>query len=283
MSRRAFLHSCVALAFVAALPAPALAAAPSKPARIAVTVRGSGPDVVLVPGLASGPAVWASTVAALPGYRYHLVQVAGFDGTPAGANGSGRVAASVADEIAGYIAARRLGRPAIVGHSMGGSIAMMVAARHPARVGKVMVVDMVPAPSSAFGVPGRASGPVAKFLGREYAGLERLRRNLGPMLDRFGGPAWLKGRSDPDVVGRSVEELLATDLTPELPRIRAPLTVVYACPEPLRLSRARMDRLYRQAYARRPGTRLVAVERSGHMVMHDRPAAFRAALKAFLL
>jgi Niemann-Pick C1 protein len=58
-------------------------AAPFASDRISVRVEGEGPDVVLVPGLGSSPQAWASTVAAVPGYRYHLVQVKGFAGLPA--------------------------------------------------------------------------------------------------------------------------------------------------------------------------------------------------------
>ena len=58
--------------------------APFASERIGVTVRGSGPDVVLIPGLTSSPQVWESTIAAVPGYRYHLVHVSGFAGRPAG-------------------------------------------------------------------------------------------------------------------------------------------------------------------------------------------------------
>lgn len=81
--------------------------------------EGSGPDVVLIPGLNSSPRAWASTVAAMPGYRYHLVQVAGFGGAPAGGNKAGDVAAPVAEEIARYLREAGLERPAVIGHSMG--------------------------------------------------------------------------------------------------------------------------------------------------------------------
>jgi pimeloyl-ACP methyl ester carboxylesterase len=57
-----------------------------------VAVRGSGPDVILIPGLSASRGIWSSTVAAVPGYRYHLVQVAGFAGTAPAAI-AGRVAA----------------------------------------------------------------------------------------------------------------------------------------------------------------------------------------------
>jgi pimeloyl-ACP methyl ester carboxylesterase len=277
MSRRLLL-AFLAVAGLAAGPA---AAAPFKPSRISVAVRGSGPDVVLIPGLSSSRGVWNGTVAAVPGYRYHLVQVAGFAGTAAGGNSAGPVAAPVADEIAAYIAANRLGRPAIVGHSMGGSIAMMIAARHPDVAGRVMVVDMLPSPARPFGVSPAAIGPLARLIGGEMQGADRLRRDLKSLVGRFGNSDWLGSRSDAGVVGRSVAELLSTDLTPELKRIRAPLIIVYACP---RISYAcgPLSRAYGSAYSKRPGTKLVRIERSGHTIMWDQPAAFRAALRGFL-
>ena len=90
-------------------------------------------------------------MAALPGYRYHLVQFAGFAGTPARGNARGEVVAPLAAELARYIRSRGLRRPAIVGHSMGGTVAMMIAAKNPSLVGKLMVVDMLPQPAGLFG------------------------------------------------------------------------------------------------------------------------------------
>ena len=262
------------------MPTPLLAAAPFQPSRIQVAVRGQGPDVILIHGLSASRSVWNSTVAAMPGYRFHIVQILGFAGTAPGGNARGKVAAGVAEELARYIAANRLGRPAIVGHSMGGSIAMMLAARFPRQAGRVMVVDMIPNPARLSGAPAVATRPLAKLLGSEIAGADRLRRDLKGLIGRFGSTNWLETGSDGDVVGRSLEELLSTDLTAELPRIAAPMTVVYACPAPL--GRARIDRFYASAYARRPSTRLIGIARSGHNIMHDQAAVFRTALKAFL-
>src|SRR3954466_14191813 len=129
----ALLSLCFAAAPAAAQPAPFASD------RIRVEVHGAAPGVILTPGLSSSPRVWDATIAAVPGYRYHLVHVAGFAGKPAGANASGPVRGPVAEEIARYIASAHLDHPAIVGHSMGGSWGMMVAARHPGLVGRLMV------------------------------------------------------------------------------------------------------------------------------------------------
>src|SRR5688500_6296354 len=130
MNRRRFLIAAFALGMFGCAPS-ATEAAPFQPTRFSVQVEGSGPDVILIPGLTAGRDVWQPTARALPGYRYHLIQVSGFAGEPARGNAQGAVVTPLADEIARYIVDRRLERPAIVGHSMGGTVAMLIGARRP--------------------------------------------------------------------------------------------------------------------------------------------------------
>jgi pimeloyl-ACP methyl ester carboxylesterase len=74
--------------------------------RITVTVRGRGPDVVLIPGLACSSAVWDATAAHLEGhFRVHVVQLAGFAGSPPLANAQGPVIQPTVDAIDAYIKA----------------------------------------------------------------------------------------------------------------------------------------------------------------------------------
>jgi pimeloyl-ACP methyl ester carboxylesterase len=260
-----------------AVPMPAAPAArPFAPARFSVVVQGTGPDVILIPGLTGSRDVWKGTVAAVPGYRYHLVQVAGFAGTLPRGNARGNVVAPLAEEIARYIAARGLKRPAIVGHSMGGTVAMMVAARHPERIGKVMVVDMLPQPAGIIGGDAVGMRGLADTL-RDVSSSPGGRRLVESAIRLFGNP---EAGADPDVTARATHELALTDLTPELPRIAAPLTVVYASLDASR--RAADDTRYRSAYAKRRGTRLIRIDNSGHMIMYDQPARFRAVLRGFL-
>lgn len=273
------LAAALGLACLGAAPAPpvpAEAARPFVPTRFSVVVQGAGPDVILIPGLTGSRDVWKGTVAAVPGYRYHLFQVAGFAGSPPRGNARGNVVAPLAEEVARYISARGLGRPAIVGHSMGGTVAMMVAARHPERVGRVMVVDMLPQPAGFIGGDAAGMRGLADSL-RDLSATPGGRRLVESAIRLFGNP---ESGADPDVTARATHELALTDLTPELGRIAAPLTVVYASLDPSR--RAADDGRYRAAYARKRGTRLVRIDNSGHMIMYDQPARFRAALKAFL-
>jgi pimeloyl-ACP methyl ester carboxylesterase len=272
------LRALVAFVFLA-LCVPAVAAPGFAPTRFTVETTGSGPDVILIPGLSASREVWRGSVAALPGYRYHLIQVAGFAGAPARGNARGAVVAPLAEEIAAYIAARGLNRPVIVGHSMGGAIAMMIASRHPDRVGKVMVVDMLPQPAGLLGSSADQMGGLADLL-EGLTGTPEGRGLIDSAIRMFGSDPAGDSRSDPDVVARAANELARLDLTPNLPRISAPLTIVYASPQardnPL------FDQRYRAAYRLAPAARLVRIDRSGHMIMFDQPAAFRSALRRFL-
>lgn len=279
MNRRSFLLSALSVSLL--VSAPSAMAAPFTPSRFSVVVKGAGPDVILIPGLTASRDVWDGTVAAIPGYRYHLVQVSGFGGSAVRGNASGDVVAPVAEEISRYIAANKLERPAVVGHSMGGTVAMMIAARHPDRVGKAMVVDMLPQPagmvgSSASGVRGLAES--LRGLGSTPGG----RRLVQSVIGMFAGDT-VDASSDPDVVARAAHELAVTDLTPELPRIKVPLTIIYALPQSSEyVDPAAVNRQYRLAYAGARGAKLVPVANSGHMIMYDQPRTFYAEVKAFL-
>jgi pimeloyl-ACP methyl ester carboxylesterase len=262
--------------------------------RISVTTTGSGPDVVLVPGLTSSPEIWAGTVAAVPGYRYHLVQVAGFAGVPAGGNANGQVMAPVADEIARYIQEVGLRRPSIVGHSMGGSIAMMVAARHPQAVSRVMVVDMLPFLGAAFGPPGTTAEsvrPTADALrDRALANRDDERRRtieagIATMVmteSRRADPIRHGLASDRNVAARAYHELITTDLRPELGKIRVPVTVLYVKTPNLPLNEAQFDAFYKASYAGLPRAELKRIPNSYHFIMFDQPQRFAEELRGFL-
>ena len=251
-------------------------AAPFVSDRISVAVQGSGPDVILIPGLTASRDMWKGTVGAVPGYRYHLVQVNGFAGTKAGANAAGAVVQPVANEIARYIRHQRLQKPALIGHSMGGTISMMIAARQPQLVGKVMVVDMLPQPVGLFG--GTASGLGA--LADRIASTRNGKRLIGALVGTFGSNA--ARQSDPDVVAQASHDLARTDLTPELPKIAAPMTVLFASPAAASPDYARIVQEYRSAYSGARTTKLRPIPESGHMIMFHQPARFRAEVKAFL-
>jgi pimeloyl-ACP methyl ester carboxylesterase len=81
--------------------------------------------------------------------------------------------------------------------------------------------------------------------------------------------------SDPGVSGRLFEEVMVADLRPRLKAITGPVTVVY-------VGSAKMDPLYRAAYASLPQARLEHIDDSRHYVMLDQPEKFAAEVRTFL-
>ena len=276
----------------AAVPAAAQSAFTSE--RISVEVRGEGPDVVLIPGLSSHPQVWESTIQALPGYRYHLVHVAGFAGKAPEANASGPVLVPVAEEIARYIREARLERPAIVGHSMGGSWALLVAGRNPGLASRVMVVDMLPFIGAMFGGPNATAEslrPIAEQIraGMASATPEARRAQVEQMIAGMIRTEALRPRaieqsltSHPPTSAQGFHDLVVTDLRPEVARLGVPLTVLYTDPAGAPLTPAQIDQFYQASYAGAPGAVVRRVPDSAHFIMFDAADAFQRELREFL-
>jgi pimeloyl-ACP methyl ester carboxylesterase len=263
--------------------APAAAGGSFASSRITVSTRGTGPDIILVPGLGSDRAVWDQLASRLEGrYRLHIVQVNGFAGVPPGANAEGPVSAPVAEEIGRYITEQGLNRPAVVGHSMGGTIAMMLAARQPAVVGRLMVVDMTPFMGVMFGPPGSTAEslrPMADSMRNQMLavppGTPGMFEQMVPTMTRVDSmkPALAAAAraSHQATVANAFHELILTDLRPELARITAPTTVLYVIPPTAPIPPAQYDSAMRGSYSSIPGVRIVKVEDSYHFIQFDQP------------
>lgn len=262
--------------------------------RITVTATGRGSDVILIPGLTSSPAAWKYAVRAVPGHRYHLVQVKGFAGTPADGNAGGDLLAGVTAEIARYIAEAKLEHPAVIGHSMGGTIALMIGARHPDAISRLMVVDQLPFMGVMFGPPGStgetirptADAILAQMRGATAEAREKsIRATTGGMVRTDAErAAVIRSALDSDraVTENGFHELIVTDLRPELPRIAVPAEILYVTPAGTPFTDAQVDAVYRSSYAGLKGVRLARVPDSAHFIMYDNPGVFHAAMAAFL-
>ena len=290
--RRALLRTLVAIGCSFALTIPASAASFTSD-RISVKTSGSGKDVILIPGLSSSPRVWTEMMQAVPGYRYHLVQVAGFAGVPKGGNAEGVIAAPVAAEIARYIKDEKLNKPALIGHSMGGTMGLMIAARHPDAVSKLMVVDMLPFLGKLFGpqMTTESVKPIAASLQAQVSNPDPAQRKLrveAAIASMVNTQAMRQAAvddglgSDIDVSARAYHELFVTDLMPELPKIAVPTTVLYVNPKAMGKTDAQIGELYQGSYAGLKQGKVKFFPDSAHFIMWDQPARFAAEVKAFL-
>lgn len=290
-------HALLFLALlVLGMARPVMAADVQLPddSRFTMIVTGAGPDVILLPGLASPRAVWDGAQAALGGrYRLHLAELKGFGGSAAGPNLAGGILDATVRQLADYARANRLARPAVVGHSMGGLLALMLAAQAPDVPGRVMLVDALPFIGMMFGpaMTPEIAAPRAAVMRDQL--VASYGRPADPVAAQAAGvfnaltpaaqqqvAAWTM-TADPRVTGQALYEVSVRDVRPDLARIAAPVTLVYPWADG-RLPRAVADPFYRSAYAALPSVRFVDVGNSGHFVMLDQPDAFAATLKAFL-
>jgi pimeloyl-ACP methyl ester carboxylesterase len=258
--------------------------------RISVATRGTGPDIILIPGLASSPDVWFTVADTLDNrYRLHLLHVSGFAGAAPGANADGPVSAPVAEELDRYIRESGLVRPAVIGHSMGGSIGMMLAARHPASVGRLMVVDMTPWMAVMLG-PAASTPEGLRKMSDDFRDsilksptmLEQMFSTMTRVPAMQAALAQQVRNSHRPTVGNAMHELLTTDLRPEIGRITAPTTLLYVIPPNIPMSAAEFDAGTRQGFANLPTTRIVKIENSAHFIQFDQPARFLAEVDAFM-
>ena len=257
-----------------------------------VTVAGSGPPVLLVPGLATTGEVWDPTVARLQDrYELHVLTLAGFGGPDAlGEPFLPRVASGIVE----YVDERRLERPVLVGHSLGGFLAFLAASEAPGAFGGVVAVDGVPflpALANPAATP-ESHTEQAAAMRRLYDSmtseqfLMQTRMALSSMItdpadvERAG--KWA-ARADPGAVGTAIAEMMTTDLRKRSGRINAPVLLIGA----LGASPAPMRGAFRDAYraqvAAVPNASVVFAERAKHFVMLDDPAFFFPVLESFLL
>lgn len=258
---------------------------------LSVEVVGSGPDVILMPGLASSADVWDGTVAALSNdYTLHVAQVAGFAGTQPGEPRDG-VVAGLADDLAAYAAG--LESPVIVGHSMGGFTALHVARDHPDRIGGVVVVDSLPFYPLIFDpnatietVRPQAEAMTTRMRTMPKAAYDAGQAQSAAILakspDARARIADWSRASDRNVVADAMLDIMTTDLRPELSDVSVPVTVLYAHDPMMGMPASRADALYETAYSYLPSADLQRIDGSFHFIMDDQPEAFIDALRAAL-
>ncbi len=269
------------------------AAAAADPTRFSVSVTGDGPDVVLIPGLATPGEVWDATAKHLaPTHRVHVVRVAGFgstDGEPNKADGD--MLPALVAEIVQYVTG--LKRPSLVGHSIGGLIALEVAAAKPDAISRLLVVDALPFYALLMN-PGATVEQATKMAtmmrnqvlaqtdAQYAAGAPMVAARLAKSPPARASVAQWAAASDRTVVAKAMYEDMVTDARPRLPAIKTKTTVLYAFDATLGFPQGAVDSMYSGAYRDLAGVDLKRIDESYHFIMLDQPDVFLREVDAFL-
>jgi pimeloyl-ACP methyl ester carboxylesterase len=226
---------------------------------LAFEVTGAGPPLILLHGLSGSGRWWSRNVPAFAhSFRTYTVDLPGF-------GESRRVRWSrlddTADRIANWLADKELPPAHIAGHSLGGAVAARVAARHPDRIDRLVLVDAAirPRGTRATARPVRSTRPI-----------RRAAPGFAPLLvrDLF--------RSHPRSFIRATVDALQSDWE-SLTRINAPTLVVWGARDaitPLALGH--------EIAAVVSGARLITLAEAGHNPMWECADAFNAEVLLFL-
>ena len=225
-------------------------------------------------------------------YCLHIVQLAGFAGSPARANASGAILQPAVTAIDLYIKTNHLQSPKFIGHSLGGLMGMMLAIQHPEDVDKLMLVDALPFFGVLTGAKDAATAAPQAAMMRDFTLAETqdayaqgeaqfLRILVKSPEGRKLATGWAIA-SDKSVVARAMYEDVTTDLRPELHKMKAPVTVLYPWNVQTGLSREATDKLYRDSFTALPDAKVLCIDGSFHFIMLDQPAKFATAVDAFL-
>lgn len=112
---------------------------------LSVETKGTGPALVFIPGLNSGKETFRATCDHFQkNYQCHLLQLPGFAGHPATPVLHEDFLIAMRDEILAYLNNHKLQKVTLVGHSLGGTLSLMLALKAPELVDKLVIVDALP-------------------------------------------------------------------------------------------------------------------------------------------
>lgn len=262
-----------------------------------VTVSGTGPDMVLIPGHSCDASVWDETVAYYEArYTCHALTLAGYAGTDPLEQQEALLPIYEAG-IARYIQALPDHQALVVGHSIGGFLGLKLALDYPETLTGLIVVDalpFLPAAQNPAATPADMKMDIEAMLTMR-AGLSRAqydpyqRQTLAGMIRttaRIDSALEWSWRTDPRTGFQTMHELLTEDLRAEIARIKTPTLVLGAFGwdkgtvpgYSLESSQA----IYQAQYAAHPALTLYFCEKARHFMMYDDFACMTTHLDAFL-
>jgi pimeloyl-ACP methyl ester carboxylesterase len=253
------------------------------------TVTGSGTRaVLLLPGLGCGPYEFDGIAPALAQtYTVYSLRFAGFDGA---APVKGPYLDAFAKSVTDLIAREHLQKPILIGHSLGGHLALRVAASIPSNVAGVLAIDAVP----LFPLPQPGETPETRRKGAAayrdallavpddaYAAQAKLFiAQLVTAPENVALVAQHNAASDRATIAGASFEMAVDDLGPSLARIGAPIEVL--APAPDEAQAKAYAAFYTGLYQGAPHVHVDAIAPSKHFIMYDQPEKFAAAVNAFL-
>ena len=186
------------------------------------------PALLLAHGFTDNGLCWQRLVEALAA-SYDLVMV---DSRNHGKSGPGPASVEVlAEDMAAVLAALDLGPVAVLGHSMGGSVAACFAAAYPALVTKLLLEDppWLAKPAIPASAPARSEAfrqHIAAIAVQSDAEILAAGKRQHPLWDDIEFPHWVA--SNKQVAADAMEQMNLGDWKTLVPGIQCPTLLLYA-------------------------------------------------------
>jgi pimeloyl-ACP methyl ester carboxylesterase len=256
-----------------------------------------GSPMIFIPGLSSGAYVWEDAVRQFgKDHALYLVTLPGFDGRPAT---TGDLVAGVDQWIGELIASRKLVKPVLIGHSLGATLSIAYAEKHPDQVGGVVAIDGLPVFPGTENMPLEQRPAMAAGMKQRMASTSReafeaqqkayMHSAFGVIdsdtADKVGARSAM---SDPVAVSEYMAALLALDLRSALPQIKVPVLMLSpfneadfkAAGSPMTVT-TKSD-YYKGLMAGTPKLTVVPISPARHFAMLDQPQQVADAIRAYL-
>lgn len=258
-----------------------------QPKTFEVKVVGQGPPVILIPGLACSGEVWNTTVEHLKDrFECHVISIKGFGGVGAMEPLPSPLLPAVRNEIVAYIGDHALGHPVIIGHSLGGVVALDIAAAAPDLPRSLVIVDSSPflpgtinpelQPESAEAVAGSVRKKMSGMTRGEFEASQALLiRTMASTQENVEYLTRMVNTSDQQTVTEALAELFLTDLRPELAKIKCPALVLLALAAPAIFKPAKeVEADLQKQFSGLSGAKFHFFDESRHFIMYDEPGNF---------
>jgi pimeloyl-ACP methyl ester carboxylesterase len=271
------------------LAAPAFAGGSPHP-DFEVSVSGQGRPVIFIPGLATPGAIWQPVVDQLHGaYQCHVISPAGFGKVKP--TGSDPLLPRLRDELIEYIRSEKLDHPVIVGHSLGGFLALWIAETAPDVPGSLIIVDALPylpAMLNPSATPETMRSEMAPMIAQMSASSQEVfdaieKQSISTMITspaNLNKVAALCAGSDPKTTARALLELTTNDLRPGLGKITVPALVLVALADKVSFNpKEAVLANYRKQYEGLRGARFQVFGDARHFIMVDDLPGFMNSLQ----
>jgi pimeloyl-ACP methyl ester carboxylesterase len=259
-----------------------------------VQVRGTGKPIILIHGLYCTGDVWKETVERYKRNREcHILTLAGFGGNAPALKEN--FLGSVKDEIIQYAKTKRLNKPVIVGHSLGGFLAFWAAASEPELFAGVISVDGLPflpaiqMPNATAESSKAMAGNMKNMMGNLTPEMTKANQKmyLPTMISdttKIGSVVEMAVRSDAKTIGEVMYELFTTDLRGEVGKIKCPVQLqgAWIAYKDYGATHETALKGYQQQVASIKNVTVEISDKARHFIFYDDPAWFFEKTDGFL-